>query len=297
MDVGSFLRLFGLAAIWGGSFLFTRISAPVLGPTILLESRVGLAALFLAAIALLMRRPLNFLANWKHYLILGGLNAALPFFLFAFAAQTLSASMLSVMNATAPIWGALIGAVWARRLPNGRTLIGLILGVSGVAMVVGVDQVTAGHGAALAMIAALFAPFSYGIATHYAKSAKAVDGFSNAHGSMWAASLMIVPALPFASTTSAPGSGILFAVAGLGVLCTGIAFLLYFRLVRDVGPTGALTVTFLIPVFGILWGHLFLGEAVGMGMIAGSCIIILGTALVGGFNPAARLRGLLRNNA
>lgn len=297
MDVGSFLRLFGLAAIWGGSFLFTRISAPVLGPTILLDARVGLAALFLSAVALLLRRPLNFLSNWKHYLILGGFNAALPFFLFAFAAQTLSASLLSVMNATAPIWSAAIGAVWARRLPDGRTLIGLTLGVAGVAMLVGVDHVTAGHGAALAMAAALFAPLSYGIATHYAKTAKSVDGFSNAHGSMWAASVMMVPALPFATTAAAPGTGIMLAMLGLGVLCTGIAFLLYFRLVRDIGPTGALTVTFLIPLFGILWGHIFLGEVVGPGMIAGSAIIILGTALVAGFNPAAKLRGLLKSDA
>lgn len=297
MDVGSFFRLLGLAAIWGGAFLFTRISAPVLGPTFLLEARVGLAALFLAAVALLMRRRLNVLANWKHYLIIGGFNAALPFFLFAFAAQTLPASLLTVLNATAPIWGAAIGAVWARQLPNGRTLVGLLLGVTGVAMVVGLDRVAGGRGVTLAIAAALFAPSFFGIAAHYARSAKAVDGFSTAHGSMWAASLMVAPALPFATATATPGIGIMLAVLSLGVLCTGIAFLIYFRLVRDIGPTGTLTVTFLIPVFGMLWGHLFLGEVIGPGMIVGSAVIILGTVLSTGFNPGAFLRGLRRNNA
>ncbi|HKB58830.1 MAG TPA: DMT family transporter [Gallionellaceae bacterium] len=295
MDVGSFIRLFSLAAIWGAAFLFTRIGAPALGPVILIEARVGLAALFLAAVALLMRRRLNVATNWKHYLILGGLNGALPFLLFAFAAQTLSASVLSVMNATAPIWGAAIGAVWARRQPDMRTLFGLLLGISGVAMVVGVDYAVTLHGAMLAIAAALLAPLSYGIATHYAKSAPVVDGFSNAHGSMWAASLMLLPALPFAGTAGNHGIGLVLAVLSLGIVCTGIAFLLYFRLVRDIGPTGALTVTFLIPAFGILWGHVFLGEPVSAGMIAGSGIIILGTVLVAGFNPAAIVRRLLRN--
>lgn len=297
MNLASIIRLFTLAAIWGASFLFTRISVPVLGPVILIECRVGLAALFLTAIALFLHKPLNARQHWRHYLMLGIFNGALPFLLFGFAAQTLTASALSILNATSPIWGAVIGAVWNRHPLNGRTLLGLGLGIIGVGLIVGFDHLIEQRGAGIAIAAALLAAFSYGIATNYAKTAKSVDSFSNAHGSMWAASLIIAPAVPYASLITAPSTGIMLAVAALGILCTGIAFLLYFRLVRDMGATSALTVTFLIPAFGILWGSLFLDEIITLGMIVGSCIIIAGTALVTGFNPATLLPRKVSGNA
>ena len=289
MNLASVIRLITLAAIWGGSFLFIRIGAPVLGPVILIEYRVGLAALFLTIVAAILHKPLNAGQHWRHYLMLGIFNGALPFLLFGFAGQTLSASAMSILNATSPIWGAVIGAVWSRHALNGRTALGLGLGIIGVGLVVGVDHLTAQRGAGIAIAAALLAAFSYGIATTYAKTAKSVDSFSNAHGSMWAATLVIAPAVPFAAVSAAPSVGVLLAVVALGIACTGIAFLLYFRLIRDIGATSALTVTFLIPVFGMLWGSLFLGEIITWGMIAGSCIVIVGTALVTGFNPAALL--------
>lgn len=289
MPLPSLIRLLLLAAIWGGSFLFTRIGVPDLGAVFLVEYRVGLAAAFLLAVAMFWRKPLNARQYWRHYLILGVFNAALPFMLFGFAALTLPASALSILNATTPIWGALIGAVWARQPLSGRTVLGLGLGVAGVGLIVGLDHWAAQPGAGTAIAAALLATLCYGIATTYARSATHVDSFSNAHGSMWAASLFIVPALPFASVTTTPDTGVMLAVVALGILCTGIAFLLYFRLVRDIGGTSTLTVTFLIPVFGILWGHLFLGEVVTPSMIAGSLTVILGTALATGFNPVALL--------
>ena len=129
MSPANLLQLLALSALWGGSFLFMRIGAPVLGPTILIESRVVLAALFLFSVALLRRKKLNIKGRWKHYLILGLFNSAMPFLLFAFAAQSLSASLLSILNATAPIWGALIGAFWLRTPLSGRSLAGLVLGV------------------------------------------------------------------------------------------------------------------------------------------------------------------------
>ncbi|MHB1176653.1 MAG: DMT family transporter [Sulfuriferula sp.] len=297
MNLASLVRLITLAAIWGGSFLFTRISAPVLGPVILIEYRVCLAAAFLAMMAIVLRKPLNARQHWQHYLMLGIFNGAIPFLLFAFSAQTLSASAMSILNATSPIWGAVIGAAWARHPLNVRTIFGLMLGIIGVGLVVGFDHLTAQRGAGIAITAALLAAFSYGIATTYAKTAKSVDSFSNAHGSMWAAGLMIAPAVPFAPVHAAAGGGVMLAVIALGIVCTGIAFLLYFRLIRDIGATSALTVTFLIPVFGILWGRLFLHEVITLGMAAGSCIVILGTALVTGFNPLALLQRRVPSNA
>lgn len=297
MSLASLVRLLALAAIWGASFLFTRISVPVLGPVILIEFRVGLAAVFLMIIAVFLHKPLNAKQHWRHYLMLGIFNGALPFLLFGFAAQTLTASALCILNATSPIWGAVIGTMWFRHPLNGRAVLGLGLGIIGVGLIVGLDHLSAQRGAGTAIAAALLAAFSYGIATNYTKTAKSVDSFSNAHGSMWAATLLIAPAVPFAPLAASPGTGIMLAVVAVGIVCTGIAFLLYFRLVRDIGATSALTVTFLIPVFGILWGSLFLGEVITWGMMAGSCIVIAGTALVTGFNPAMLLPRRASGNA
>ncbi len=296
MNFASFVRLFTLAAIWGGAFIFVRISAPVLGPVILIENRVGLAAMFLLIVAMFLHKPLNVKQHWQHYLMLGVFNGAVPFLLFGFAALTLPASTLTILNATSPIWGAIIGAVWFRHPLNRRTISGLGLGIFGVGLIVGFDHLAAQRDGGIAIAAALLAACSYGIATNYAKSAKSVDSFSNAHGSMWAATLVLAPAIPFAPVLTAPSLGTMLNVLVLGVVCTGIAFLLYFRLIKDIGGASALTVTFLIPVFGILFGSVFLGEVITTTMIMGSLIVVVGTALVTGFNPAALLqRGVARN--
>jgi drug/metabolite transporter (DMT)-like permease len=288
MNAASAIRLVLLAAIFGGSFLFMRIGVPVLGPATMIECRVALAGLFLTLIATVLKKPLHLRQHWKHYLMLGFFNSGLPFLLFAIAARTLSASLLSVLNATAPIWGAVIGAVWHRQALAGRTVLGLVLGMAGVALLVGVDHASAGPGAGWAIAAALGAACCYGIATTYAKSAKAaqgVDSFANAHGSMWAAALVVLPALPLFPAPATPTAGVVAAVLALGILCSGIAYLIYFRLIADIGATPALTVTFLVPVFGILWGCLFLGEHITWLTIAGSAVVVVGTALVTGFSP------------
>ncbi|HEY1044529.1 MAG TPA: DMT family transporter [Telluria sp.] len=285
MNTANFLRLILLAAIWGGSFLFMRISAPVLGPAVLIEYRVAFAAVFLAIVGYFLGRKLDLRAHWKHYLMLGFFNSALPFLLFAYAAATLSASVLSVLNATAPMFGALIGAAWGRQGISLRTALGLAMGTAGVALLVGFDDVSTRPGAGIAIAAGLAAAFCYSVASTYAKSAKSVEPFANAHGSMWAATLLVIPALPFFPSPGEPTVGVMAAALALGILCSGIAYLLYFKLVADVGPTSALTVTFLNPVFGILWGALFLHEVVGWHTITGSAIVIAGTMLVTGFKP------------
>jgi drug/metabolite transporter (DMT)-like permease len=290
MNAASFFRLILLAAIFGGSFLFMRIGVPALGPALMIEYRVALAALFLALIGFILKKPMALRRNWRHYVILGFFNSGLPFLLFAIAARTLPASMLSVLNATAPIWGALIGAVWTRQPLSPRTILGLILGMCGVAMLVGLDHASTQAGAGWAIAAALTAAFCYGIATTYAKTAamaKGVEPFANAHGSMWGAALTVLPALLFFPPPAGrPGAGVFAAVLALGIVCSGIAYLLYFRLIKDVGATSALTVTFLVPVFGILWGCLFLGETIGVSTLVGAAVVVTGTALVTDFRPA-----------
>lgn len=284
MTFPSLARLLLLSAIWGASFLFLRIGAPVLGPAPLSFARVALAALFLLLVAACLKRALDARRHWRHFLFLGLVNSALPFLLFAFAAQAVPASLLSILNATAPIWAAAIGVVRTRARPERAVMAGLILGVAGVALLAGVESLGLPAGGGTAMAAALGAACCYGIATHYAKSAGSVEPFANAHGSMWAATLWLLPAMlaaPLPPTGPAPE--VLASVAALGILCSGVAYLLYFRLIADIGAAPALTVTYLIPLFGILWGVLFLDESIGWHTLAGGCAVLAGTALVTGF--------------
>ncbi|WP_038885563.1 DMT family transporter [Vibrio rotiferianus] len=289
MSAASFFRLLCLAAIWGGSFLFMRVAANTFGPAYLIEFRVAFAAVALLMIALYLRKRVVFFKHIKHFFIIGLFNSAVPFVLFAYAAQTLNASTLAILNSTAPIWGALIGFVWYRSPLSAKAILGMMIGIGGVAVLVGLDSSTMGNEAIFPIGASLMASFSYGIATNYTKNARQVSAFDNAHGSMWAAVIWVLPLLPFLPMRAEPSTFEWGSVITLGVLCTGLAYLLYFHLVSEIGPTSALTVTFLVPVFGILWGYLILGEPIGFNTIIGTILVLSGTMLVTGFSPSAVL--------
>lgn len=277
------LSLFTLAALWGGSFLFVRIAANPLGPAVLIEARVAFAAVTLLVVSFFLKKSLRFMSNIKHFLTLGLFNSALPFLLFAYSAQILNVSTLAILNSTAPIWGAIIGAIWTRTGLSKEVIFGLILGMIGVSVLVGWEAINIGDEAIIPIIAALTGAFSYGIATNYAKNAPSVEPFNNAHGSMWASVILVLPLVPFMPVREAVSSEIVFAVFVLGAVCTGLAYLLYFRLIKELGASSALTVTFIIPVFGILWGYLFLGETIGVNAIIGTVLVVTGTMFVTGF--------------
>lgn len=284
MKTQDFARLLLLAAIWGASFLFIRVAVPAFGPGPLMAGRVGLAAVFLLCMALIWHRPLIIRGKVRHFFLLGLINSALPFFLFAYAAHWLTASVLSVLNATAPIWGAVLGVMFFRQPLSMKLVFGLVLGVIGVAVLVGFDAVVSQPNAELAIAAGAGAACCYGLATHYTRRAAAVEPFANAHGSMWAALCWLLPVALLQPPVVEPNLWQASALLLLGVLCTGIAYLLYFALVRDIGATPTLTVTFLIPVFGVSWGAIFLGETVGWHTLVGAVIVLTGTALVTGFS-------------
>ena len=290
-----FLQLIILGALWGASFLFIRLSVPEFGPVWLVWSRVLAGALFLLGAAALLRRALHMQGNVRHFLILGFLNTALPFFLFSIAAKSLTASLLSIINSTAPLWGVVFGIALTRKMPGWKTLAGLLAGSTGVAILVLRDSAALAADTGWPVLAAVLAPVCYGLSSHYARlKTTHIEPFAVAHGSMWGAFACCLPALFFAPLPaghfSAISPGALGAALALGILCTGLAYLIYFRLIRDIGAASALTVTFLIPLFGILWGVLFLGEPFTATTLLGATFVLLGTGLVTGFNPLTLIR-------
>ena len=291
----SFIKLIILAAIWGGSFLFMRIAANPLGPAVLIEARVLCAAVTLLLVSFYLKRKLSFNTHSQHFFILGLFNTALPFLCFAYAAQTLNASTLAILNSTAPIWAAIIGAIWTKTALERKVLLGLGIGVTGVGVLVGWDAINIGQEAIVPIFAAVMAAFSYGIASNYTKTAPKIEAFNNAHGSMWAAVLLVLPFVFFFPIREAPDLTITTSVILLGAICTGLAYLLYFNLISELGAPSALSVTFLVPVFGILWGSLFLDEAIGINTIIGSILVITGTMLVTGLSPVQMIKNARQN--
>lgn len=269
-----------LAAVWGGSFLFMRIAVPEFGPVALIELRVGIAALFLLPAAMLRGKLPIIAKHWKAILVVGTLNAALPFLLYAYAAQSLGAGFLSVSNAVTPVWGAVVGWLWLKdRLPMMRSL-GLFVGVIGIVVLVWDKLSFQAGGTGPAVLAAISAPIFYGLAANWTKRyLSGVDALANATGSMIAASLVLLP-FAIAAWPEAPVSFSAWrATVLLATVCTGAAYIVFFRLIASVGPTGAVSVTFLVPIFGVLWGVLFLDEALTSSIIMGASIILVGTAL------------------
>jgi len=285
------LMLLALAAIWGSSFLFLRIGAPALGPIVLIEVRVALATLALFVFAWVGRHRVRILHKWWQYLVLGAANAALPFTLIATAELHLDSGLAAILNATTPLFTAVVAWAWAKEpLTTGKVL-GVVLGIAGVAVLVG----GWGSGGASLYAAAgcsLAAALSYGVAGVF--SARAFRGekpMDMAIGQQFAAALWLLP-LSFFALPAAPPSGLIVAVVlVLAVVCTAAAYLLYFALIQSVGALRTLIVTFLVPAFAVLWGAVGLGEPVSVRMLVGLAVILSSVALVvSGSAPRHRAR-------
>ena len=273
------VRLVSLAAIWGASFLFMRIAAPVLGPVLTAELRTLIAGVALAAYFAVTGYDPEYRRWGRHTVIVGIVSSAVPFLLWAYAALTLTAGLLSVLNATSPMWGALCSAVILGERLNMRRITGLVIGVVGVALVTPPGSTETSSYRAVG--AALIAAFCYGlIAAYIRRWAGNVPSRGMAAGSQLAAGIVLIPFIALWPPAGPPTAGAVASILALGLVCSAIAYLLYFRLIADIGATGALTVTYLIPVFGVLWGALFLGETLSVSMLAGAGLVVLGTVFV-----------------
>ena len=273
-----------LGALWGASFLFMRMGAADFGPIALVFVRVAGAAAFLLPLLLLRGQGPALRQRWRQIAIVGLLNSALPFLLFTTAALVLGAALMSVFNATAPIWGALVAWVWLGDKPTRERLLGLAIGVAGViGLAWGKADFKPGeHGisAAAGVAACIAATVLYGVAANYTRKYLAgVPSMAAAAGSQLSSAVFMLPLAFWAWPETNPGLTPWLAALALAVLCTGVAYVLYFRLIGSAGASTAISVTLLIPAFALAWGWLFLGEQPTPGMLIGCAVILFGTAL------------------
>lgn len=284
MKQNDVLEMLLLAAIWGASFLFMRLSAPEFGAVATAALRVAGASLFLIPLLALRSQGLAELrTHWRALLLVGLFNSALPFALYSYAALSINAGLSSILNATTPMWGALVAWAWFSQRLDASRLLGLALGFAGVVLLAWDKASFKPGGSGFAILACLAAALCYGLAANATKKYLAgASPLAVATGSQLTAALMLAAPAAALSPVQVPSAGAWVAVALLAVLCTGVAYILFFRLMQRVGPTNTISVTFLIPVFALLWGWLFLGETVNAAMGLGCLVVLLGTALAVG---------------
>jgi drug/metabolite transporter (DMT)-like permease len=281
------IELLVLAAIWGASFLFLRMGAGEFGPVALAGVRVIGASLFLMPILLHRGEWPALRANWRAIAVVGIANSALPFLCFAYAALAITGGLSAIFNATTPLMGVLIAWAWLGDKPSGHKVAGLAIGFAGVLWLAW-DKASfkpdaSGASSGLAVLACLLATLMYGLAASMTKRwLTGVPSMALAAGSQLSAAVVLLPLVVWRWPEVPPSSHSWGAAIALALLCTGVAYVLFFRLIGNIGATNALSVTFLIPAFAIAWGGLFLGETVNATMLFACVVILVGTSLVTG---------------
>ena len=284
-----------LAAIWGASFMFMRVGAAELGPMPTAALRVAIASAFLWPILHWRGQSALLRRHWRPILLVGLLNSGIPFALYAFAVMHISTGLSSILNATVPLFGALVAWGWLGDRPGLSRGLGLAIGFGGIVLLtggqVGFKANDSGISPMWAVAACLAATTCYALAASFTKKhVPPLPPLVTATGSQIGALLgLLLPALWW-WPDHAPAPQTWAAMLALGVLCTGVAYILYFRLIERAGPARALTVTFLIPVFAVGYGVLLLGESLTLWMLGCGAIVLLGTALSSGLLklPGAR---------
>ena len=270
-----------LAAIWGASFLFMRLSSPEFGAVPTAFVRVFIAAMALMVVSVILKKPPIERARLPWSLGIGILNSAVPFALFSYATLSLPAGYTAVLNATVPFWGLAIGAVFFKQNVTAMKLAALCVAVLGLAMMLGLSALPMTASVLLAAGACLLATFCYGWSGHFALlKLKGIDAFAQARGAMMGATLALAPFAAAQWPAQMPSSGAWAALAALGLVCSALAYILYFWIIHHAGLNLGLSVTLLIPVFGIAWGMLFLGEGLTLPSALGALIALMGTSVV-----------------
>jgi drug/metabolite transporter (DMT)-like permease len=288
------LRLLSLAAIWGASFLFMRIIAPVIGTIPTAFFRVSIAFVGLVVILALMRVDWNFRGKLKVVMGLGLINSGIPATFYSLAAQTLPAGYSAIFNATTPLMGVLIGGLFFSEQLTVAKVSGVFLGLLGVGILTRAGPVAFDLQLLMGALACLMATTCYGFAgfltRRWLDHQGGLDSRLSALGSMFGATVFLLPLFGYSVISHPPASwggwSVWLSLLGLGLVCTALAYILYFRLISSIGPVKSMTVTFLIPPFGVLWGALLLDEPLGMAHLYGGVLIAAALWLV--LKPAAQ---------
>jgi drug/metabolite transporter (DMT)-like permease len=288
-DLGALLLL---SALWGASFIYIRVAVPALGPFVLVELRVGLAAVALALCAALVGRLPKLRGRWRQFALLGAVNVAIPFSLISTAEINLTASLAAILNSTTVMFTAVVAAVWMGDALTARKLVGVALGIVGVTVLVGWDPIAMNWAVALSVGAMLAASLAYALGSVYAKRTFADSPpLAIASGQLTAAAMLMLPLAAVSAPEQSPSMIVVLSVLGLALPSTAVAYMLYFRLIANVGPTSTSTVTLLVPLFGLLFGVVLLDEPVGVGTLAGLVLILSSVTLITGLGatrPKAR---------
>lgn len=288
MRVSDYIRLLFLAAVWGASFLFMKIAAPEFGAVNTAFLRVFFGFVGLAVILFTLRSSFRFEGKFRSALILGAINSGLPFFMYCLAAKWLPAGYSAILNATTPLMGAIIGFSFFGEKLTARKWLGVVLGLAGIMVITSVGDAQSNEDKIAGIIACLVATSCYGVAgfltRRWISNKGGLDPKIVAFGSQIGATLFLLPFFAW-SVVTGPSinwlqGDVWFSVLGLGILCTAVAYIFYFRLIADIGPLRSLTVTFLIPPFGVLWGYLILHETISEAFIIGAVIVCFSVWLV-----------------
>jgi drug/metabolite transporter (DMT)-like permease len=283
-DLGALVLL---SALWGASFIYIRVAVPALGPFVLVELRVGLAAVVLVLCAALLGRLPKLRRRWRQFALLGAVNVAIPFSLISAAEINLTASLAAILNSTTVMFTALVAAVWMGDALTTRKVVGVVLGIVGVAVLVGWDPVVMNWAVVLSVGAMLAASLAYALGSVYAKRTFVGSSpLAIAIGQLTAAATLMLPLAAVSVPDERPSTIVVLSVLGLALSSTAVAYMLYFRLIENVGPTSTSTVTLLVPLFGLLFGVVLLDEPVGLGTLAGLVLILSSVTLITGLGGA-----------
>jgi drug/metabolite transporter (DMT)-like permease len=270
--------------MWGFSFIFLRIAVPSLGPAVTTFCRLALAFLLIGGLVLALRVRMPWRTHGRKLLFCGLLNSAIPFFLFGFASKELPAGYLSVLNGTAALFSTVLAMLWMKHAMTATKVAGLLLGLAGVAVLVGLTPLALTPAVWLAIGAGLLGALFYAVSGNYVGYAFAgVSPIAVAFGSLIGATVFITPFAAFNVPAAAAWSpNVIIAILFLGIVTTGVAYLLYFRLLDKIGVVSTSTIAFLIPVFALIWGRVFLGEPITASNVIGGGLVLAGVALVNG---------------
>ena len=263
-----------LGAVWGSAFMFIKIATPELGPIALVNIRLAVAGLIFIPFLLQQKYLKHFRSNLKNILVLSVINTALPFSLFAYASLESSSNMLSILNGTTAIMAVVISTIWLKIRLNFFQIMGVFIGLFGIVVLANPDNV---YISMKATIFCLSAAFCYALSANYIqKFAYKTNTIVLIGWSLVIASVLLLPITFFNLPSQLPSKNVIFSILWLGVISTGVAFLGYVRLIEKVGAVKTATVAYFIPVFGVIWGYVFLREPITLQILIGMILILIG---------------------